>query len=68
MLSSYTKTMGRFADVIWYDLSVTFAMGGYIPISDILKDTLEVFYIECGCRPEVLHLGLVRYAAPMTLE
>ena len=27
MLSSDTRAMGRFWDVVWYDLSITFAMG-----------------------------------------
>ena len=27
ILRSYTRAVGRFSDVVWYDLSVTFRMG-----------------------------------------
>ena len=43
ILSSYTRAMGRFSDVIWYDLSVAKAWG--------TKDTQVGFKLNDGdCR------------------
>ena len=44
MLSSYTRAMGRFVDIVWYDLSVTFAMGRLHPYFDYEK--LHMAYIR----------------------